>query len=917
MASEYTPEQLEAIKTLNLDINALTEAQRDLIEDIGKLHKNSKKSLEEQIKDLELMASLYDDQTKQLEANVLKEKLALKANEDRYKSLKEQYKAAEGNVEKQEELAAEMRECEESARGLTENLKKANAELEQSTQKAKSFNDRFQELGRKAQEFIGNLVNIKNSIVGIVSSIDDMTGGFNFPSSVLFSFDKLVATLKAAAQEVVKSLQTVTTSTGVVLSAHNQILNQGLGKYAIANKELAESFSNLYSNMNQFSNLNAKEQANLTASAAKMKNLGVDTKVYAQNLQLLNNSFGMTASASNKTLEELAQKAREAGITPQKMFADLNTSMGNLAAYGGKKALEVFVEMQKQSKALGIEIGKLNGIVGNTWDTFEGAAQRAGGLNAILGGDFLNATQMLNATESERVMLLKKSIEASGQNWQSMDKFQKLSIMNTLGIKDQAEAEALFGKSVSQTEDQMKKKVNTETTLAQAQLAGADAMRKLELAQRGQAAAAKQMVESLQKLVEMFNKLIEGHEGTIAKVTIFMGILTPLIGIFMGLATAVTSIIGLFAALKAAFAGGGRGAANVIRQIGQAAQRSVFGILALGAAVWMMGKGIAAAAEGMAVLVKSFADLKSAEQIQGAVTAIGYVMLGMVVAIALLIPLIYALGSAGTAGAIGLLAIGAAFMLVGLGIALAAAGFFLVATSMAIMADKGVKLGQVVVVLLSLAGVLALMTLGLAALSGASFIAIPALTALSIAFLSIGAGFALAGAGIALALNPINDLANKEGVGARLSDVAKGIGEIALSIAGLLTGSLFGGDLDDVADMVDDLIISFNKMPSDVSIRASAFKDLSVGIKDVATVTAASLAPANEFVNNVKTLYETQTKSANAQNDMFMAMIKGISKLGEKDKKEGEIEIVLRVDDQNFKGYIGASAVGSKLPKPA
>jgi hypothetical protein len=127
-------------------------------------------------------------------------------------------------------------------------------------------------------------------------------------------------------------------------------------------------------------------------------------------------------------------------------------------------------------------------------------------------------------------------------------------------------------------------------------------------------------------------------------------------------------------------------------------------------------------------------------------------------------------------------------------------------------------------------------------------------------------------------------------------------------------GSFFVGGLGDVSEMVDDLMESVNKMPSDIEVRARAFAELGASIANVATINAENLKPANDFVNNVKTLYETQTKSANAQNNMFMAMISGISKLGEKDKKEGEIEIVLRVDDQSFKGYIGASAIGTKAP---
>ena len=65
MATEYTPEQLEAIKKSKADINALTEVEKKLLEEIGELNKNSKISLEDQIKDLELMANLYKDESKQ------------------------------------------------------------------------------------------------------------------------------------------------------------------------------------------------------------------------------------------------------------------------------------------------------------------------------------------------------------------------------------------------------------------------------------------------------------------------------------------------------------------------------------------------------------------------------------------------------------------------------------------------------------------------------------------------------------------------------------------------------------------------------------------------------------------------------------------------------------------------------------
>lgn len=903
-----SPEVLELVKKLNLDIKNINEDTLKVIERMAETQKNSVKYLEEQAEELSAMGDLYDDQVMKEQAKVKAAEAAKKKLEEDYITQKKILDTLDKNSKEYDKQALKVDEIKANTKEQNTNLEKANKELAKAVDSKKAMSDRIAEHIKKYQEVLGHLTTMKNSVMSIATSIDDMTGGFNFPEATLFSFDKLVATLKAAAQEVVKSLQTVTTSTGVVLSSHNQILNQGLGKYAIANKELAESFSNLYSNMNQFSNLNVKEQANLTASAAKMKNLGVDTKIYAQNLQLLNNSFGMTASTSNRTLEELAQKAREAGITPQKMFADLNTSMGSLAAYGGKKALEVFVEMQKQSKALGIEIGKLNGIVGNTWDTFEGAAQRAGGLNAILGGDFLNATQMLNATESQRVMLLKKSIEASGQNWQSMDKFQKLSIMNTLGIKDQAEAESLFGKSVSQTEDQMKKKVNTETTLAQAQLAGADAMRKLEFAQREQAAQMKDFVEKLQGAVKWLKELIRGNEKWIGGITIVVGLLAPVLTGILGL----IALIKMFTATAPAAGAAGAG-------FGQSMRTAAPGILAVGAAVWLIGKGIAVAAEGMTTFINAFKGMSDADAknaIEGMKT-LGMIMGGLAIGVVLL-------GIAGKAAAPGILAVGAAVLLLGAGIGIAATGIGIAAAGFALLIQSIENLISKNVDMNKFADVMSTIVWSMIKLAAALYIFAPAGAAGAVGIAALGLAFVGLGFGVKLATDNLVELTKGEGAGAKLSQIAVGLRDLAgamatfslQGISGGVKGFFFGG-LGDITNMVDGIIESVNKMPTDIDVRARAFAELGSSITNVSLISADSLKPANDFVNNVKTLYETQTKSANAQNDMFMAMIKGISKLGEKDKKEGEIEIVLRVDDQSFKGYIGASAVGSKLPKPS
>ena len=119
-----------------------------------------------------------------------------------------------------------------------------------------------------------------------------------------------------------------------------------------------------------------------------------------------------------------------------------------------------------------------------------------------------------------------------------------------------------------------------------------------------------------------------------------------------------------------------------IRALGAAASEAAPGILALGAAILMIGGGIAIASLGLAKLVGAFA-LLTGTQMVGALIAISVVMGGFVGMLYLMIPAIAGLALAGTAGAIGLLALGAAFLMIGAGIGLAAWGMSLFVDSLA------------------------------------------------------------------------------------------------------------------------------------------------------------------------------------------------------------------------------------------
>ena len=126
----------------------------------------------------------------------------------------------------------------------------------------------------------------------------------------------------------------------------------------------------------------------------------------------------------------------------------------------------------------------------NQFNTFEGAAEAAGKLNAVLGGGVINSMDLLNAKEEERIRLVIQAMELSGKNFDSMNQHERLMMANTLGIKDMTEANKLFSMSLS-AYDEMQSKAG-EASAEQAKLqeraqAAQTAMQKFE--QIGQAFA--------------------------------------------------------------------------------------------------------------------------------------------------------------------------------------------------------------------------------------------------------------------------------------------------------------------------------------------------------------------------------------------------------------------------------------------
>jgi hypothetical protein len=620
---------------------------------------NNLKTISQEIEELEELSSLAKDSNEKsrIEFEIAKKNVEL--TKQRLELTKATNSINREVIEKEEEALEEAKEKVKKIIQQNENLKKQNELLKEQEQSKEK----------------------------ILSFVNKITGGYSEQIRSLFTMDGIFSSIGSMVKEVVTANENFAKTTGKV-STLTADFGKGFEAYGVGYKEMSESFGTLYTNMASFSNLSKQTQKDLSANAAKMANLGVDAGTTAQNFNILTKSLGVNANEVASINNKLAASAIGAGIAPAKMLKEFGSAMPQLAAYG-KQAVNVFIDLQKQAKSLGMEMGTLMGIVGDGFDTFEGAAEKAGKLNAILGGDYLNSVEMLNATESERVEMLKRSFEQSGKNFDSLDKFEKKAIAASLGIKDMNEAGKLFGNTSAEMRAEMQKQAASQKELEKSQKAAADTNRLLMLAMNELLTIAKPVAEIIKTIV---TKMAEYPTATII-VTSFVAALVGL-GKIIPILSSLKILLGGFG--KTAVVAGGEVAAGAgeasggVTMLGTAATMSAGQILALGAAIALVGVGIGAAAYGVSFLVESFSKL-SGEQIFGAVaglTAFTLIMGAMTVALFALAPAILAAGGAGAIGAPGLLALGTAIALVGAGIGGAAYGMSLLVKSIGELVDK-------------------------------------------------------------------------------------------------------------------------------------------------------------------------------------------------------------------------------------
>ena len=471
-------------------------------------------------------------------------------------------------------------------------------------------------------------------------------------------------------------------------------------KFGATMEETSAAYQELYTSFTDFTMLTASQRESVAETTTLLGKLGMSNSDVAKSIQTSTKAMGMSASQAGQNLLDLEKFAENLGVAPSQMAADF-AGAGDMLAKLGSQGTKAFKDLAIVAKTTGMQIETIVNLT-NKFDTFEGAADQAGKLNAALGGNFVNAMDLMMATNpAERFEMIRDSILDTGLTFDEMSYYQKNFYKESLGLSDVGELAALMSGDMDlvagATEDsaqsmiEAKKRAHEMATMQEKlNILLTQVIPIIEPVVDGLIDLTSEMAEN----AETYAPIIQGVGGIMAAFVIgkkaFEG-LTSIFGEsegFFGTITgkikeAIAARIGdaLAAKIQAEAIDGVNDATEGnnkgLMKLGEAASKGAKGLLAIGAAALMIGAGIGLAAVGTAELVKAFMGLGDAAPY--AAMGIGLLMIPFVAFFAAAAVIVYTGVGPAIAGVF--LAMGAAALMLGGGIALAAYGMSLLVQS--------------------------------------------------------------------------------------------------------------------------------------------------------------------------------------------------------------------------------------------
>jgi hypothetical protein len=206
-------------------------------------------------------------------------------------------------------------------------------------------------------------------------------------------------------------------------------------KFGASAKETSAAAEALFTGFTDFTFASEQTRESLTETGTVLARMGVSNQDFAKSIQISTKALGMSAEQAGQSMLNLEKFAENLGVAPQQMAADF-ANAGDMVAKLGQNGEKAFKDLQVTMKVTGMSMESILNLT-NKFDTFEGAAEQAGKLNAALGGNFVNAMDLMMATNpAERFEMIRDSIMDTGLSFEDMSYYQKKFFAESMGLKD-------------------------------------------------------------------------------------------------------------------------------------------------------------------------------------------------------------------------------------------------------------------------------------------------------------------------------------------------------------------------------------------------------------------------------------------------------------------------------------------------
>ena len=474
---------------------------------------------------------------------------------------------------------------------------------------------------------------------GFAKGFGDGIGKMLTPMNIMTSsIDKVVETTMALAIEQDAAISNFRKATGATGAFDDDIvkLEKDLRMAGVTSAEAAESVQELYVNVSGFTEMGSEAREEMAGMVAVLSEVGVAAADSTKNIQIAIKGLGMANSEATALQSELRSFAQGINVSTGQLAKDFAT-MGPQIAAMGDKGVDAFKNLQVTMKETGLEMSTMLKLV-EQFDTFDGAGQQVGKLNALLGGPFLNTLDLVSETDlGARMEKLRDGVMAAGLSFDDMDYYQKKAYTSALGLNSEMEL-AMFLTALVAGLFTLRAvlHLNTWATAAYTAAKKADnaatiggiVWDKIKLALMNAKAAA---------LTWLTGASAAKTASTVTEAAAEAALSTQHVLTAGSLGTYVAAVPPAIIANKT-LAGSSVAA-------GTAMAGAVLPMLAFGGAILMVGLGIGIAAAGMALLVNSIAGLaglhgdifKTAFAILAVAAALGDIPLTKTVAVAAVI----------------------------------------------------------------------------------------------------------------------------------------------------------------------------------------------------------------------------------------------------------------------------------------